>query len=158
MTLSDGEVTRKKIHGFLWLAVICFLNTVPLLIISALANLSTVSSRFRKNINGNANWNDQLTTYIHPLAEWQSANKGSFDFISGVLPPAVSAIFGFFLPIIMRKLTRYMGALTHSRTDRAVIARYFAFLVISQLIIFTLIGVIFSMFIVVFHCHAYGWS
>jgi hypothetical protein len=37
-----------------------------------------------------------------------------------------------------------MGALTHSRLDRAVVARYFAFLVVSQLIIFTLIGVIFS--------------
>ena len=38
-----------------------------------------------------------------------------------------------------------MGALTHSRLDRAVVARYFAFLVISQLVVFTLIGVIFSM-------------
>lgn len=37
-----------------------------------------------------------------------------------------------------------MGALTHSKLDRAVVARYFAFLVASQLIIFTLIGVIFS--------------
>ena len=37
-----------------------------------------------------------------------------------------------------------MGALTHSSLDRAVIARYFSFLVISQLVIFTLIGVIFS--------------
>lgn len=37
-----------------------------------------------------------------------------------------------------------MGGLTHSKLDRAVIARYFAFLIISQLIIFTLLGVIFS--------------
>jgi Domain of unknown function DUF221. len=37
-----------------------------------------------------------------------------------------------------------MGALTHSKLDRSVVARYFAFLVISQLVIFTLIGVIFS--------------
>jgi len=37
-----------------------------------------------------------------------------------------------------------MGALTHSRLDRAVVARYFSFLIVSQLIIFTLIGVIFS--------------
>ena len=37
-----------------------------------------------------------------------------------------------------------MGALTRSRLDRAVVARYFSFLIISQLIIFTLIGVIFS--------------
>jgi hypothetical protein len=39
-----------------------------------------------------------------------------------------------------------MGALTHSKLDRAVIARYFTFLVVSQLVIFTLIGVIFSKF------------
>lgn len=44
----------------------------------------------------------------------------------------------------MRRLIRYQGAFTHSRLDRAVIARYFTFLVISQLIVFTLIGVIFS--------------
>jgi len=37
-----------------------------------------------------------------------------------------------------------MGSLTHSKLDRAVVARYFSFLVISQLIIFTLIGVVFS--------------
>jgi calcium permeable stress-gated cation channel len=44
----------------------------------------------------------------------------------------------------MRHLSQYQGALTESRLDRAVVARYFAFLVIAQLIIFTLIGVIFS--------------
>lgn len=38
-----------------------------------------------------------------------------------------------------------MGALTQSRLDRAVVARYFSFMVISQLFIFTLVGVIFSM-------------
>jgi hypothetical protein len=36
-----------------------------------------------------------------------------------------------------------MGALTQSKLDRAVVARYFTFLVISQLFIFTLIGVMF---------------
>jgi calcium permeable stress-gated cation channel len=41
----------------------------------------------------------------------------------------------------MRWLSQYQGALTTSRLDRAVVARYFAFLVISQLVIFTLIGV-----------------
>jgi len=44
----------------------------------------------------------------------------------------------------MRWLTKFMGALTRSKLDRAVIARYFTFLIISQLIIFTLIGVIFN--------------
>ena len=86
----------------------------------------------------------QLTTFVGFLRAWLVASPGSFTFISGVLPPAVSALFGFFLPIIMRYLSKYQGALTHSRLDRAVVARYFAFLVISKLVIFTLIGVVFS--------------
>jgi calcium permeable stress-gated cation channel len=67
-----------------------------------------------------------------------------FIIVSGVLPPAVSGLFAFFLPIVMRWLSQFMGALTGSYLDRAVVARYFSFLVISQLVIFTLIGVAFS--------------
>ncbi|KAJ8519939.1 hypothetical protein ONZ45_g3182 [Pleurotus djamor] len=126
MNKSDGELARKRFVGFLWLALVCFFNTVPLLIISALANLTA------------------LTAYVGFLDEWRKSSDTTFSIVSGVLPPAVSALFGFFLPIIMRRLTRYMGALTHSRLDRAVVARYFAFLIISQLVIFTLIGVIFN--------------
>jgi hypothetical protein len=37
-----------------------------------------------------------------------------------------------------------MGAYTYTKLERVVIARYFTFTVISQLIIFTIIGVIFS--------------
>lgn len=86
----------------------------------------------------------QLTAYVPFLETWSVNSPGTFAVVSGVLPPAVSALFGYVLPIIMRWLTKYMGAYTHSALDRAVIARYFAFLVISQLIIFTLIGVLFS--------------
>lgn len=86
----------------------------------------------------------QLTSFIPFLQSWSSASPGTFTIISGVLPPAVSAFFGFFLPIVMRWLSQYQGALTQSRLDRAVVARYYAFLVISQLVIFTLIGVMFS--------------
>ncbi|OSC96504.1 DUF221-domain-containing protein [Trametes coccinea BRFM310] len=124
---SPSEIRRNQTLGWVWLIVVCAFNTIPLLIISVLANLSS------------------LTAYVPFLESWSNASPGSFTFISGVLPPAVSALFGWALPIIMRKLTKYMGAYTHSRMDRAVVARYFAFLVISQLIIFTLIGVIFNM-------------
>ncbi|KAG6850847.1 hypothetical protein H0H93_007465 [Arthromyces matolae] len=89
-------------------------------------------------------WLAALRDYVPFLDDWANASPGTFAFISGVLPPAVSGIFGFFLPILMRWLTQFMGALTHSKLDRAVIARYFSFLVISQLVIFTLIGVIFN--------------
>ncbi|ETW74884.1 hypothetical protein HETIRDRAFT_482685 [Heterobasidion irregulare TC 32-1] len=123
---SDGEILRKKTMGWIWLVVVCFFNTVPLFVISILANLSS------------------LTSFVPFLQNWSDSSPRSFNIVSGVLPPAVSAIFGFFLPITMRWLSQYQGATTHSRLDRAVLARYFAFLVISQLIIFTLIGVIFN--------------
>ncbi|TFK74590.1 DUF221-domain-containing protein [Pluteus cervinus] len=126
MNKSDGELARKRTLGFWFLAMVSFFNTVPLFVISVLANL------------------DALKVYVPFLESWSDDSPSSFAFVSGVLPPAVAGIFGFVLPIIMRRLTQYMGALTHSSLDRNVIARYFFFLVISQLVIFTLIGVIFN--------------
>ncbi|KAG2369219.1 hypothetical protein BDR07DRAFT_1267749 [Suillus spraguei] len=120
---STSELVGNKLIGSLFLVLFCFFNTIPLFIISILANLSSISA------------------YVGFLSKWAAASPGSFAFISGVSPPAISALFGFFLPIAMRWLSKFQGALTHSRLDRAVVARYFAFLVISQLIIFTLIGV-----------------
>ncbi|CAL1711427.1 unnamed protein product [Somion occarium] len=121
-----AEINGKKLTGWIFLVLVCFFNTVPLFIISILANLASI------------------TTYVPFLQAWSDASPETFTIVSGVLPPAVSALFGFFLPIVMRWLSQYQGATTHSRLDRAVIARYFAFLVISQLVIFTLIGVIFN--------------
>ncbi|KAJ7772127.1 hypothetical protein DFH07DRAFT_216960 [Mycena maculata] len=126
MTKSDAEIASKRTMGFIWLAVVCFFNTAPLFIISILANLSS------------------LTAYVPFLETWSIKASFSFQIVSGVLPPAVSGIFGFFLPITMRWLSQYQGALTQSRLDRAVVARYFTFLIISQLIVFTLFGVIFQ--------------
>ncbi|KAI0062426.1 DUF221-domain-containing protein [Artomyces pyxidatus] len=126
LSKTPGEIMRKKTTGWFMLALVSFFNTVPLFLISVLANLSS------------------LTSIVPFLQSWQHSSPKTFNFISGVLPPAVSALFGFFLPITMRWLSQYQGALTHSRLDRAVVARYYAFLVISQLIIFTLIGVVFN--------------
>jgi calcium permeable stress-gated cation channel len=90
----------------------------------------------------------QLANAIDELAKWQGQYPTLFKLVSGILPPAVSALFGWLLPRIMRGLSRYQGAQTHSRLDRAVLARYFAFLVISQLIIFTLIGVVYRQLVI----------
>lgn len=42
MNKSSNEINRKRLIGFLWVALVCFFNTVPLFIISILANLDTV--------------------------------------------------------------------------------------------------------------------
>ncbi|KAL0072477.1 hypothetical protein AAF712_000240 [Marasmius tenuissimus] len=86
MSKTSGELRSKRTIGFVWLILVCFFNTVPLFIISILANLN-----------------------------------------------------------------QFMGALTQSKLDRQVVARYFAFLVISQLVVFTLIGVIFQYVNLVVH-------
>ncbi|KAJ3800110.1 hypothetical protein GGU11DRAFT_774654 [Lentinula aff. detonsa] len=126
MNKSPGEIRAKRTIGFLWLSLVCFFNTVPLFIISVLANLNSIRS------------------FVPFLRSWASASPSTFALVSGVLPPTVSGIFGFFLPVIMRWLSQFMGALTHSKLDRQVISHYFTFLVISQLVVFTLIGVIFN--------------
>ncbi|KAK0212532.1 hypothetical protein DFS33DRAFT_1390912, partial [Desarmillaria ectypa] len=127
MNRTDSALTRRKVIGFLWMAVICFLSLIPVFFVSALANLDAVT-----------------IGYLPFLQSWSLNSKISFAFVSGVVPPAVAGIFSFFLPKIMRWLSQYMGGLTHARLDRAVVARYFAFTVISQLVIFTLIGVAFN--------------
>ena len=85
----------------------------------------------------------KLTSYVDFLEKWSDNSHVTFTIVSGILPSAVSAFFSWCLPVVMRWLSRYQGAITRSRLDRAVVARYFAFLMISQLFIFTLIGVIF---------------
>lgn len=56
----------------------------------------------------------------------------------------------------MRRISRYQGAMTRSRLNRAVIARYFAFMIISNLIIFSLLGVVYSKWNVTLICHSYS--
>ncbi|KIK61133.1 hypothetical protein GYMLUDRAFT_85115 [Collybiopsis luxurians FD-317 M1] len=126
MDKTPAQIRTKRKIGFLWLCLVCFFNTVPLFIISFLANLN------------------QIKFYVPFLRSWASASPSSFAVVSGILPPTISGIFGFFLPIIMRWLSQFMGALTYSKLDRQVVRHYFAFLVFSQLVIFTLIGVIFN--------------
>ena len=41
---SKAEMRRAQTIGWLWLVAVCTFNTIPLLIISVLANLSSVSA------------------------------------------------------------------------------------------------------------------
>ncbi|KAJ7244147.1 hypothetical protein B0H12DRAFT_1236191 [Mycena haematopus] len=128
MNKSKRAVACKRLIGFGWLSAICFLSLIPLFFVAALANLDGVAA----------------AGYLPFLDSWLGHSEFTFAIISGVVPPAVSGLFTVFLPRMMRWLGKYQGALTHASLDRAVVARYFAFLVISQLIVFTLIGVVFN--------------
>ncbi|KAF9012502.1 hypothetical protein BDQ17DRAFT_1321508 [Cyathus striatus] len=118
----------KKIVGFFWLGLTCILSLIPLFPVATPANLDAITA----------------TNYLPFLTTWSMRSTWSYSLVSGILPPAVATAFSFFLPLIMHWLSQYMGAVTKSKLDRTVIARYFVFLVISQLIVFTLLGVVFK--------------
>ncbi|KIJ51310.1 hypothetical protein M422DRAFT_203398 [Sphaerobolus stellatus SS14] len=126
LNATDAALARKKTLGWIFLILVAFFNTIPVFAISVLANLNA------------------LATLIPFLAKIANDHVYLFAVVSGIAPPTVSAIFGYAFPYVMRWLSRYQGAYTQSRLDRAVVARYFAFIVISQLFIFTLIGVAFA--------------
>lgn len=126
---EPGEVASRTTFGFVLIGLVCFFNTVPLLVVSLLANLSS------------------LTLYVDFLYKWKDAGavgNWTFSVVSGVLPSVVSAAFGYFLPYIIRRISKYQGAPTRTRLDRAVTARYFFFIIVSNLIIFSLIGVVYN--------------
>ncbi|CUA66982.1 putative protein C354,08c [Schizosaccharomyces pombe 972h-] [Rhizoctonia solani] len=127
LTKGEAALASSRTTGWLLIGAVCFFNTIPLLIISAIANLAAISE------------------YVGFLGRWADSSPTTFSLASGILPPSISALFGFFFPIIMRKISEYQGAITHSRLDRAVVARYFAFLIISQFFIFSLLGVGFQL-------------
>jgi hypothetical protein len=126
---EPGEIASRTTFGFIFIGIICFLNTIPLLFVSLLANLSS------------------LTLYVDFLGRWQNAGSvgnWTFSVVSGVLPSVVQAIFGYLLPYIIRRISKYQGAATRTRLDRAVTARYFFFIIVSNLMIFSLLGVVYN--------------
>lgn len=46
MSKSGSAIFRKRMVGFLWLAIICFLSLIPLFPVATLANLDAVSNIF----------------------------------------------------------------------------------------------------------------
>lgn len=125
--ITPAARRNTKFTGMVILVIVMFLNTVPLLIVAALANLAV------------------LTNYVKFLRSWQEAGEfgnWTFSLVAGVLPPMVSAIFGILLPIVIRRLTKYQGAISKGQVDRTVLTRLFAFLVISQFFVFSLLGVV----------------
>ena len=115
-----------RVFIFIFLVFFCGLYTIPLVAVSFLANLASI------------------TQYVHILNAWYVHAKWSFIAVVGIAPPLLSALLQLFLPPAMRALTRRQGLLTRNQVDRKVLGRYFAFLIITQLIIFSLLGVAFN--------------
>jgi hypothetical protein len=75
MSKSSSELATKKAIGFVWLAVVCFFNTLPLAVISILANISAVRfflSPFYPSSESADNDDDSAPGYCTVFAKFHS--------------------------------------------------------------------------------------
>lgn len=124
---SDSAKRSSAVFGGVILAFVMVLYCVPLIAVSALSNLTS------------------MTSYVTFLRDWQQSSNWSFAAVAGILPPFLAILLQLILPFIFRALAKYQGALTHTKLDRAVLSRYFFFLVFLQFIAFSLFGVFFNL-------------
>jgi len=122
----ESKFWKKTLIAVL-LVALCGLYTIPLVAVSFLANLAAI------------------TQYVPFLNTWSVKSEWSFSAFVGIAPPILSALLQLLLPFIMRKLMRKRGLITKTQVDRSVLAKYWAFLIITQLIIFSLLGVVFNL-------------
>ncbi|PWN22893.1 DUF221-domain-containing protein [Microstroma glucosiphilum] len=123
LTLTKFQRAKSSSWGFFILSILLFVNAVPLLAVALISQMS------------------KFTGVLGFLASWQSASQYTFSAVAGLAPPAISGLFGYFLPPLMRKIGKYRGVTTRNKLDRVITSQYFGFLVISQFLIFTLVGV-----------------
>ncbi|KAK4049970.1 hypothetical protein OIV83_003794 [Microbotryomycetes sp. JL201] len=124
ITMSDHAKSKNKFFGGLLLIVFCFFYTIPLIVVSLLANLAALGS------------------FVGFINTWQDRYPALFSAFIGIVPPLLSLILQLLLPVAIRWIASLQGSTTHSQSDRIVTARYSAFLFITQFIIFSLLGVL----------------
>jgi hypothetical protein len=88
----------------------------------------------------------KLRRNVQWLDDWYNSGAvglWSFNFISAALPSSISALFSYFLPIAMRKLSKFSGAASRGELDKDVISQYFAFQMFSQFFVFSIFGILY---------------
>ncbi|CAD6569104.1 MAG: hypothetical protein TREMPRED_005048 [Tremellales sp. Tagirdzhanova-0007] len=131
----ERDIKSRRNHaimGEIALVLICFLNTIPLMAITILANLETAIQQ------------------IPDLRNLQNSSKlwkAFFTSIAGILPASIGAIFSYVLPYVMRYLSKWSGALTRGKLDEDVIRELFVFLLVSNVVIFSLLGIFYESYL-----------
>ncbi|KDN52353.1 DUF221-domain-containing protein [Tilletiaria anomala UBC 951] len=123
LTMSSAERFRRSTIGFIVLLVLLFVNAVPLLAVSLISNMALFIDQ------------------VGFLGSWHSASSWSFAAVAGLLPPLISGLAGYLLPILMRRIAKYRGLQTKIKADKIILTQYFGYLVVSQFLVFTLLGI-----------------
>ncbi|GAC92925.1 hypothetical protein PHSY_000484 [Pseudozyma hubeiensis SY62] len=129
LTKSRASRAKSSFLGFLMLLVLFFMNIFPLIAVSLISNMAGLTS----------------ISWLGWLKGWQSSSSFTFAAVSGLGAPIIMGIASFFFPLAMRRIAKYRGVQTRYRLDRLLVGQYFGFLVISQFVFFSLIGVVLSL-------------
>ncbi|KAJ1917580.1 hypothetical protein IWQ60_007736, partial [Tieghemiomyces parasiticus] len=115
--------TRKTIIRVLFGLFCCF-ATIPT---SALSLITSVSS---------------LRQLFPDSNVWFDSNPKIASFWQTLVTPLILAIYFMMLPFVFRLLSRYSGIHTHTAVERSVMKKMYIFLMFSQVVVFTLAGVL----------------
>ena len=129
LTKSRASRAKSSFLGFFMLLLLFFMNIFPLIIVSLISNMAGLTS----------------ISWLGWLKDWQHKSSFTFAAVSGLGAPIIMGIASFFFPIAMRRIAKYRGVQTRYRLDRLLVGQYFGFLVVSQFLFFSLIGVVLSL-------------
>lgn len=152
LTLGSWQRFRSSFVGFLLLLILLFVNAVPLTGVNLISNMSLFASRgvsYNEGTGSDVSSETVQKPLVPFLYQWRASHKLSFAAVAGILPPLISAVAGWLLPICMRRLAKYRGIASKVTTDHVILSQYYGYLVISQLVVFTLIGVLINLLIIV---------
>ncbi|KAH3917780.1 hypothetical protein HBI56_112130 [Parastagonospora nodorum] len=127
--LLDAKTRRWRRfinHGWISLLTILYFipNALIAIFLSKLPNLALVWEAFSVELNR------------HP---------GFWAVVQGILAPALTSLFYYFLPIIFRRLSMRAGDFTKTSRERHVTAQLYNFFVFNNLFVFSLFSAAFGM-------------
>ncbi|KAF2735037.1 DUF221-domain-containing protein [Polyplosphaeria fusca] len=87
---------------------------------------------------------DNIAQFWPTFKDEMSRNPRTWALVQGILAPALTSLFYYFLPIIFRRLSIQAGDLTKTSRERHVIHQLYGFFVFNNLFVFSLFGAVFS--------------
>jgi hypothetical protein len=122
---------RRLVNNF-WIALLTVLYFIPNALIAVfLSKLSNIA-------------------YVWPQFGTELGTHPKFwAVVQGLLAPAITSLFYYFLPIIFRRLSMKAGDLTKTSRERHVTSQLYAFFVFNNLFVFSLFSAVFGMVVMV---------
>jgi hypothetical protein len=127
LLLSPKERRWRRFINNVWITLLTVLYFIPnagiAIFLSKLNNLALLWDAFN------------IEMHAHPQF---------WAVVQGILAPALTSLFYYFLPIIFRRLSIKAGDQSKSSREKHVIHQLYAFFVFNNLIVFSIFGAIFK--------------